>query len=58
MIDRVHGKTTNGTKTISSEHIENEMVTLTPEHLSSEDCLDTKLQANFDKYDQIVEKPE
>ena len=33
----------------SSEHIENELLTLTSETSSSEYCFDTKLQANFDK---------
>ena len=37
----------------SSEHIENKMITLTPETLSSEDFFETKLQVNFDKSDQI-----
>ena len=34
------------------------MVTLTYETLSSEDCFETKLQANFNKSDQIFEQPE
>ena len=34
------------------------MVTLTYETLSSEDWFETKLQAKFDKYDQIFEQPE
>ena len=34
------------------------MVTITSESLSSEDCFETKLQAKFDKYDQIFEQPE
>ena len=43
---------------LSSEHIENKMVTITSKTLSSEDCFETKLQANFDKYDQLFEQPE
>ena len=43
---------------LSSEHIENEVLSLTSEYLSSEDCFGTKLQAKFDKYDQIIEQPE
>ena len=43
---------------ISWEHIENKMVTLTSETLSFEYCFETKLQAKFDKYDQIFEQPE
>ena len=42
----------------SSEHIENKMVTITSETLSSEDCFETKLQAKFNKSDQIFEEPE
>ena len=34
---------------LSSEHIENKMVTLTSDTLSSEDCFETKLQAKFEK---------
>ena len=40
----------------SSEHIENKMVTLTSETLSSEDRCDTKLQTKFDKSDKIFEQ--
>ena len=40
---------------LSSEHIENKMVTLTSDTLSSEDWFETKLQAKFDKSDQIFE---
>ena len=43
---------------LSSEHIENEVLTLTSKTLSSEDCLETKLQAKFNKSDQIFEQPE
>ena len=39
----------------SSEHIENEVLTLTSETLPFEDCLETKLQANLDKSDQNFE---
>ena len=42
----------------SSEKIEDKMITLTSETLYSKDCLETKLQAKFDKYDQIFEQPE
>ena len=41
-----------------SEHITNKMVTFTSETFSSEDCFETKLQAKFDKSDQIFEQPE
>ena len=41
-----------------SEHIENKMVTLTSENLSSEDWFETKLQVNFGKSDQLFEQPE
>ena len=43
---------------LSSEHMENKMVTLTSETLSFEDWIETKIQANIDKYDQHFEKPE
>ena len=43
---------------LSSEHIENEVLTLTSKTLSSEDCLETKLQAKFNKSDPIFEQPE
>ena len=42
----------------SSEKIEDKMITLTSETLYSKDYLETKLQAKFDKYDQIFEQPE
>ena len=42
----------------SSEHIENEAFTLTSEISYSEDFFETKLQAKFDKSDQIFEQPE
>ena len=45
-------------KKFSSEQIENKIVTLTHETLSSEDWFETKLQAKFDKSDQIFEQPE
>ena len=38
---------------LSSEQIEHKMVTLTSEISSFEDCFDNKLQAKFDKYDQL-----
>ena len=46
------------TKQFSSEHIKNKMVVLTYETSSSEDWFETKLQAKFNKYDQIFEQPE
>ena len=42
----------------SSEHIENEVLTLTSETSSSEYCFETKLQAKFDKSDQIFKQTE
>ena len=42
----------------SSEHIKHGFLTLTYETSSSEDCIETKLRAKFDEYDQIFEKPE
>ena len=45
------GEQLKGPNKFSSEHIENKMVTLTSETLSSEDCFKTKLQAKFDKSD-------
>ena len=41
----------------SSEHIKNEVHNLTSETSSSENYFETKLQAMFDKYDQIFEQP-
>ena len=43
---------------LSSEHIENKMVTLTSETLSYEDCFETKIQAKFDKSGRNFEHPE
>ena len=43
---------------LSSEYIENEVLTLTSETSSSEDCFETKLQAKFYKSDKILEEPE
>ena len=43
---------------LSSEYIENEVLTLTSETSSSEDCLETKIQAKFNKSDQMFEQPE
>ena len=43
---------------LSSEHIKNEVLTLTSKTSSSEDCFDTKLQAKFYKSDQILEQTE
>ena len=42
---------------LSSEHIENDVLTLTYETLYSEDSSETKLQAKFDISDQIFEQP-
>ena len=42
----------------SSEHIKNEVLTFTSETLSSEDCIQTKLQTKLDIYDKISEQPE
>ena len=39
---------------LSSEHIKNEVLTLASETLSSKHCFETKLQAKFDKSDQII----
>ena len=36
---------------VSSEYIENKVLTIVSENSSSEDNFDTKLQANFDKFD-------
>ena len=43
---------------LSSEHIKNEVLTLTSETLSSEDYFETKLQAKFYISDHIFEQPE
>ena len=40
----------------SSEHIENEVLTLTSETSYPEDRFDTTLQAKFDKYDKVLNK--
>ena len=40
----------------SSKHIENGLLTLTSETSSYEKNLETKLQAKFDKFDQIFEQ--
>ena len=42
----------------SSEHIENKGLTLISETASSKDCFDKKIQAKFDKSDNIFEQPE
>ena len=52
------GKQQMETNKFSSEHIENEVLTLTSKTSSSEDCFETKLQSKFDKSDQIFEQPE
>ena len=44
--------------TFSLERIKNEVLTLTYETSSSEDYYETKLQAKFDKSDQIFEQLE
>ena len=43
---------------LSSEHIQNEVITLTYETSSSEYLFETKLQAKFDKSDQMFEQIE
>ena len=45
-------------KKLSSEYIENKMVPITSETLSSEDCFETKLQDKFDKSNKCFEPPE
>ena len=57
-IDRVQGRTTNGSKIIIIRTYKNEGLTLTSEHLSSEDWFETKIQAKFDKCDQFFEQTE
>ena len=42
----------------SSEHIENDALTITYENLPSEDWYETKVQSNFDKPDQSFEQIE
>ena len=41
-----------------SGNIQNKVPTITSETLSSEDCFKTKLETNFDAYDQLIEQPE
>ena len=48
-IGRFQGKKHMEPKTFSLEHIENKMVPLNSEYLSSEDYFENKLQAKFDK---------
>ena len=43
-------------KKFSSEHITNEVLTLTPETSYSEDYFETILYAKFDKSDQLLNK--
>ena len=43
---------------LSSEYVENKMVTFIYDTLSFEDCFDTNLHAKFDKSDQFFEQPE
>ena len=45
-------------KTFSSEHIENEVITLISENPSSENPFETKLQAKFATSDKSFEKQE
>ena len=52
------GKQQTEPKNFLSEHIENELLTLNVGTSSFEDFLETKLQAKFDKSDQIFEQPE
>ena len=42
----------------SSEHLENKIVTLSYETLSSEDCFETNIQSKFDKPWKFFEQPE
>ena len=41
----------------SSEHIQNELLTLTSETSSYKIFIESELQAKFDKYDQTFEQP-
>ena len=41
----------------STNHIENDVLTLSSENSSSEDYFDTKLQDKFNKSDQTFEQP-
>ena len=41
-------------KQFSSGHILNEVLTITSETSSSEDCFETKLQAKFDNFDNFL----
>ena len=45
-------------KRLSSYHTSDEVLTLTSEHLSSEDSFDRKFKAKFYPYNQIFEQPE
>ena len=45
-------------KKFSSEHIKNEVLTLTSETSSTKDCFETKLQAKFYKNNEVLEQPE
>ena len=42
----------------SSEHIKNEVLMITSETESSGDCFEIKIQAKFDKCDQILKQTE
>ena len=57
-IDRVQGRSKMETNKFSPEQVQNEVLILTSKISSSEDCFDTKLQAKFDKFDQIFKQPE
>ena len=45
-----------GPNKLSSEHNENEVLTLTSKSSSSEDQFETKLKTKFDKYDKGFEQ--
>ena len=52
------GKQQMEPKKLSSYHTSDEVLTLTSEHLSSEDSFDRKFKAKFYPYNQIFEQPE
>ena len=45
-------------KTLSSEHIKKEVLTITSEHPSSEEKFDRKFQSKITPYNQKFEQPE
>ena len=54
----IKGKQQMESNNLSSEHIENDVPNLTYEISPSEYWFESKLQANFDKYDQSFEYSE